>query len=329
MKAKLIFCIFAFFLLDSFAARIQRDNRKPSKTLHRKSKVSKGLQNSFKRLFASLPGQLQAPAQNPRELSANPSVLPFDPSQIPQPGSASGQEGQPPMTILPPKFVTPSELRQLEKSPAMAANGFPFSKPRRHRQRRSHHRRRLNAFPFINPGPGFIDVGSNGYSPMSYSAMRPMVPQLSPFLPRDSPPPPVRLQLREPKLDAYKKNIMTQSERAMYDFETKKLKEELKKEMVETTNFANAIASSLQTQFKAIEAKVQEAENRQSSVKTQVKNLKERIEENRQTMLEKDKEARIAKEIEQFKFQQSLEQHKKASNKVSNNSSSDHNLTTQ
>lgn len=324
MKVKLIVWLMIFCLLDSLCGKKRPVHRKLKKTTHRNSKMSSSLSASFKKMLANLPSQLQAPPniqgqmpaqpEGPRELTSNPSVLPFNPSQLPQPAAAETPEGQPPLTILPPKFVTPSELKKLEKSPEMAANGFPFRKLRRHRKRHSHHRRKLNAFPFINPGPGFIDVGSNGYSPMSYSAMRPTVPQLAPFLPRDSPPPPVRLQLREPKLDAYKKDILTQSEKAIYDFETQKLKEELKKEMVDTTSFAYAIANSLKTQFTAIKQKVDEVVQRKESITDEVNQLKTKIEEKRKVAMNKEKDDQIKKEIELFKLQQSKMQQTSAKN---------------
>lgn len=64
-------------------------------------------------------------------------------------------------------------------------------------------------FDMINPGPGYLDVGTMS-SPLSLAtAPSTLLPQMSPFIPRPGPPHPVRIDLAEPHEEVYKKFVMT------------------------------------------------------------------------------------------------------------------------
>ena len=53
--------------------------------------------------------------------------------------------------------------------------------------------RKLNVLPYMNMGPGYMDFGSNGFSPMSFAMSHPQMSSMSPFIPRSGPPAPVRI----------------------------------------------------------------------------------------------------------------------------------------
>ena len=60
----------------------------------------------------------------------------------------------------------------------------------------------------INPGPGYLDVGTL-QSPLGLAAEPSNVlPQMSPFIPRPGPPKPVHIDLAEPEEEVYKKFVM-------------------------------------------------------------------------------------------------------------------------
>ena len=42
-------------------------------------------------------------------------------------------------------------------------------------------------------GPGYMDFGSNGFSPMSFAMSHPHMSSMSPFIPRSTPPAPIRI----------------------------------------------------------------------------------------------------------------------------------------
>lgn len=68
--------------------------------------------------------------------------------------------------------------------------------------------RKLNALNMINPGPGYLDVGTL-QSPLGMAAEPSnILPQMSPFMPRPGPPKPVRIDLAEPAEERYKKHVL-------------------------------------------------------------------------------------------------------------------------
>jgi hypothetical protein len=228
-----------------------------------------------------------------------------DQHQYPQANMADTQGNPAPITILPPRFVSPKELKNYEKSPQMALRSHRSRRLHKHSSRNNQMRRishrRLDSFPFINPGPGYIDVGSNGYSPMTYAAMNPNIASMSPFIPRNAPPPPIRLQLRDPIQETYKKNIMTTSEKAMHDFEAEKLKEELKQEIDVVTSLATTYAQSLKTSFNQIDLKVREVEAKKKSIDSEVNQLQSKINQSRENTKEAEAEKslnRLTAELE-------------------------------
>ena len=44
-------------------------------------------------------------------------------------------------------------------------------------------KRWLNAINYMNMGPGYMDVGSNGFSPLSLAMANPNIAQMAPFIP--------------------------------------------------------------------------------------------------------------------------------------------------
>lgn len=213
----------------------------------------------------------------------------------------------PPMTVLPPKFVTAESFNMYEKE----KNDSQNPKVRRLRQKKSskQHRnasqkppaRKLNAFPFINPGPGFIDLGSNGYSPMSFSALRPQLASMAPFIPRNSAPPPLRLQLRDPVQETYKKNIMTESEKQMSISENESLIQSIVSEIKETENLAKTISGEIQDHFREIDKRVEQVKESRNAVTTEVQKLKAEMAERKSKLLENKKEEEAVKKLSKKK----------------------------
>lgn len=69
----------------------------------------------------------------------------------------------------------------------------------------------------INPGPGYLDVGTF-QSPLGLSAKpSSILPQMSPFIPRPGPPKPVHIDLAEPEEEVYKKHVMTVTQKGCGD----------------------------------------------------------------------------------------------------------------
>lgn len=48
---------------------------------------------------------------------------------------------------------------------------------------KKHKKRRLNAINYMNMGPGYMDVGSNGFSPLSLAMANPNIAKMAPFIP--------------------------------------------------------------------------------------------------------------------------------------------------
>ena len=76
--------------------------------------------------------------------------------------------------------------------------------------------RKLGALDMINPGPGYLDVGTM-QSPLGLSAEPSnLLPQMSPFMPRPGPPKPVHIDLAEPQEEVYKKHVMTATQKGEF-----------------------------------------------------------------------------------------------------------------
>ena len=76
--------------------------------------------------------------------------------------------------------------------------------------------RKLGGLDMINPGPGYLDVGTM-QSPLGLSAEPSnLLPQMSPFMPRPGPPKPVHIDLAEPVEEVYKKHVMTSTQKGLF-----------------------------------------------------------------------------------------------------------------
>ena len=76
-------------------------------------------------------------------------------------------------------------------------------------------------------GPGYMDVGSNGFSPLSFAMTHPNMSSMSPFIPRSTPPAPIRIQLRDSVAERFKSNFLTSSERQIQDKNIDSLKTQI------------------------------------------------------------------------------------------------------
>ena len=45
----------------------------------------------------------------------------------------------------------------------------------------------------MNMGPGYMDVGANGFSPLSLAMANPNISQMAPFIPQPNAPAPIRI----------------------------------------------------------------------------------------------------------------------------------------
>lgn len=89
-------------------------------------------------------------------------------------------------------FVVPRNLRIHKKRAVFFENQpqkLTFAKKNR----------RLTVRPFLDVGQGHVDIGSHGYSKLSYALFNPNTTTMGPFVPRRSPPPPIRIQIHEPE----------------------------------------------------------------------------------------------------------------------------------
>lgn len=69
----------------------------------------------------------------------------------------------------------------------------------------------------MNMGPGYMSIGSGGMSPLSMAMSHPNLPSMSPFIPRATPPPPIKIQLRDSIAERFKANFLTPSEKSIKD----------------------------------------------------------------------------------------------------------------
>ena len=147
--------------------------------------------------------------------------------QYPQALSTGGHPNAPPVTILPPRVVNtqgPSIRRALREIPGLnlpnLQNFLASSSSLRPKDRKL-------AQPYLNFGPGFVDVGTGGFSPLSFAAMHPNLAALAPLVPRAKPPAPLRVQLRDPVEERRQREVLTESERRMQVIDEQTLEAEL------------------------------------------------------------------------------------------------------
>jgi hypothetical protein len=198
--------------------------------------------------------------------------------------------GKGPLTILPARVVNPSQVGAYEKNPNLALRKPNFG---RH-QRRAH--RSLNT-PFMNPGPGYMDIGSNGYSPLSFAMMRPDAASMSPFVPRNTPPPPIRIQLQDPLQDNYKRLILSESEKKVNEMEVQHLQSTLISTLGKLTEKFQAAGSFLQDALGSIATKALDADEKRRSNAESVRNMEAQVEKMKADLVHENTAKQIAKLI--------------------------------
>lgn len=227
-----------------------------------------------------------APAGSiPRELAGE---LPPDALNSILANAANLSGGKGPLTILPPRVVNPSDVGAYEKDPNLALQKTKTSHRRRHRS--------LNT-PFMNPGPGYMDIGTNGFSPLSFAMMRPDAASMSPFVPRNTPPPPIRIQLQDPLQDNYKRLILTESEKKVNDMEVQHLQNTLKTVLGQLAEKFQASGSFLEDAIANIESKAKAAEEKRRSNAESVRNMEAQIEKMKSDLIHERTAKQIAKLI--------------------------------
>lgn len=203
--------------------------------------------------------------------------------------AASISNGKGPLTILPPRVVSADEANQYEKDPGLAL---------RHKRKAKFHRshRQLN-MPYFNPGPGFMDVGSNGFSPLSFAMMRPDAASMSPFVPRNTPPPPIRIQLQDPLQDNYKRLIMSESESRVNKEETEYLENTLDSALRGLSENFITTRNSIESTLDEIKNKAVTVEEHKQSNEESARNMERQIEKLKQERLQDYRNKAIGKLI--------------------------------
>lgn len=173
-----------------------------------------------------------------------------------------------PLTVLPARMVNGEDAKEYENAtdPMQIINRqLHKDKPRRHR--------RLNVQPYMNMGPGFMDIGASGVSPMGMVMNNPDLPSLSPFLPRASPPPPIRIQMRDPVSEKVMNSTLTQSEQQVSDLKRVQLQKQLVDEIQTLKNDMQNKSKLLVAQFNEIQNIVQEIKQHKIDVQTETRAL--------------------------------------------------------
>ena len=146
-------------------------------------------------------------------------------------------------------------------------------------QKKRKHKRHLSVTPYMHMGPGYMDVAQSGYSPMGLAMANPDLHSMSPFLPRPNPPPPLRIQLRDPVEEKYRRNILTQSEYQVEDMKTKKLQNKLVNELKGLQTDMENKRKELTEQFKEISNTAELIGQHKEEVATQTNVLKQEIDQ--------------------------------------------------
>lgn len=79
--------------------------------------------------------------------------------------------------------------------------------------------RGLTVSPYLDIGTGHVDVGSQGYSKLSYALFHPEASTMGPFVPRPNPPPPIRIQIHEPFVQSSRKMLVPEQVKQMFDLQ--------------------------------------------------------------------------------------------------------------
>ena len=110
--------------------------------------------------------------------------------------------------------------------------------------------RKLLADPYINIQNSSVDIGSHGYSKLSYALLNPQAESMGPFIPRTSPPPPIRIQVRDIELEKATKQLVTDEERDYFKLYIKELEDRIERNIedlqVETNVAKEELAEGLE-----------------------------------------------------------------------------------
>lgn len=173
-----------------------------------------------------------------------------------------------PLTVLPARVVDDEDAVAYENAsdPTKLLNRFLNKEgPQR--------KRGLLVSPYMNMGPGFMDIGQSGVSPMGMVMSNPDLPSLSPFLPRASPPPPIRIQMRDPVNEQAMNNTLTQSEQQVSDLKRVQLQKQLVDEIQGLKSDMQNKSKLLIQQFAEIQNTVQNIKQHKIDVETETKAL--------------------------------------------------------
>ena len=95
----------------------------------------------------------------------------------------------------------------------------------------------------------------------------PSMASMSPFIPRSTPPPPIRIQLQDSLAEHFKSNFLTPSERAIQEKDVSFLKENINHEMAILQTELESAKLNLSSYIKRIGSKLQELRNHRDAVK--------------------------------------------------------------
>jgi hypothetical protein len=172
------------------------------------------------------------------------------------------------------------------------------SKGRHLRQLKRHQKvvaiRSLNAKPYIDAGPGYMDFGSHGYSPLSYSLFHKDSHQLAPFIPRNNPPSPIRIEIEDHALTIPTQTMFSPSQRQMNEIDTQSLEVQLSNEITTLNSEIQLLTKNFQGFYTKIAEAVEGSEVQQKANNSSGRAFKDKMEEmieTRKRQLEVMKEA--------------------------------------
>ena len=130
---------------------------------------------------------------------------------------AGQQQGRGPVSILPPRIVNQSTADRYERNPDLALEV----------RKRKQINRTLKSTPYQFSGNGNQNIGPHGFSPLSFPMMNTEGATVSPYVPKNGPPSPTRIQLEDSMQDNLKIAIYTSSEYRAKQLEAKHLEKYL------------------------------------------------------------------------------------------------------
>lgn len=137
--------------------------------------------------------------------------------------------------------------------------------------------RGLTVTPHMNLGPGYMDIGSNGYSPLSFAMSNPAMASMSPFVPRAGPPPPIRIQIKDSLAEHFENNFLTGSQRKVKDHDIKLLNEQIDSEFEGLKAQIGGTTDNLGTYFHQIEDSLAKLREHQKNVEKEADDMKAEI----------------------------------------------------